>query len=166
MYRPTGRFTCRKCVTPIKNVIVCSLVYPPYVFFLIPRVFRAVYHLVYKCLGYQQPHRINGSMFHEERFQIAVQFQRRMMTSWNENISHVTGPLCGEFGGHRWSSQRPVTRNFDVIVDLRQNKRLSKQSGCWWFGTPWRSWWSHCNGEVMGKLNAGYHITCCEKSAC
>ena len=25
-----------------------------------------------------------------------------MMTSSNDNIFHVTGPLCGEFTGHRW----------------------------------------------------------------
>ena len=25
-----------------------------------------------------------------------------MMTSWNGNIFRVTGPLCGEFTGHRW----------------------------------------------------------------
>ena len=28
-----------------------------------------------------------------------------MMTSSNENICRVTGPLCGEFTGHRWISQ-------------------------------------------------------------
>ena len=32
-------------------------------------------------------------------------------------------PVTGEF-----PSQRPVTRGFDVFFDLRQNKRLSKQS--------------------------------------
>ena len=29
--------------------------------------------------------------------------------------------------------QRPVTRSFDVFVDLRLNKRLNKQSWGWWF---------------------------------
>ena len=33
-------------------------------------------------------------------------------------------PVPGEF-----PTQRPVTRSFDVYLDLRQNKRLSKQSG-------------------------------------
>ena len=28
--------------------------------------------------------------------------QTDMMTSWNGNICRVTGPLCGEFTGHRW----------------------------------------------------------------
>ena len=36
-------------------------------------------------------------------------------------------------------SQRPVTRSFDVVCDLRLNKQLSKQSWGWWFGTPSRS---------------------------
>ena len=45
-----------------------------------------------------------------------------MMTSPNGNIVCVTGPLCGEFTGHRWI---PLTRSFDVFFDLRLNKRLS-----------------------------------------
>ena len=36
--------------------------------------------------------------------------------------------LTGEF-----PAQRSVTRSFDVFFDLRQNKRLSKQSWGWWF---------------------------------
>ena len=35
----------------------------------------------------------------------------------------------------QFPSQRPVTRSFDVFFDLRLNKRLSKQSWGWWFGT-------------------------------
>ena len=69
-----------------------------------------------------------------------------MMTSSNGNIFHVSDPLCGEFtdtGEYR--SQRPVTRNFAVFFDLRLNKRLSKQSWGWWFETPSRSLWRHCN---------------------
>ena len=42
-------------------------------------------------------------------------------------------------------TQRPVTRSFDVFFDLRLNKRLSKQSWSWWFETPSRSLWRHCN---------------------
>ena len=46
-----------------------------------------------------------------------------MMTS--SNVFPVTGPLWGEFTGHRWTplhSQRPVTRSFDVFFDLHLNK--------------------------------------------
>ena len=45
------------------------------------------------------------------------------MTSSNGNVSRVTGPLCGEFTGHRWiPSQRPVTRSFEVFFDLQLKK--------------------------------------------
>ena len=51
-----------------------------------------------------------------------------MMTSSNGNIFRVTGPLCGEFTDPgEFPAQRPVTRGFDVFVDLRLYKRLSKQ---------------------------------------
>ena len=63
-----------------------------------------------------------------------------MMTSSNGNIFRVNGHLCGvpvEF-----TAQRPVTQSFDIFLDLRLNKRLSKQSWYWWFETPL---WRHCN---------------------
>ena len=49
-------------------------------------------------------------------------------------------PVPGDF-----PSQRPVTQSFDVFFDLRQNKRLSKQSWGWWFETPLRPSCRHCN---------------------
>ena len=49
-------------------------------------------------------------------------------------------PVTGEF-----PAQRPVTRSFDVFFDLRLNQRLSKQSWGWWFETPSRPLWHHCN---------------------
>ena len=64
---------------------------------------------------------------------------RSMMTSSNENIFRVTGPLCGEFTGHRWI---PSTKASDAelwcFLDLRLNKRLCKQSWGWWSETPSR----------------------------
>ena len=47
-------------------------------------------------------------------------------------------------GIHR-SPQRPVTRSFDVVFDLRLNKRLSKQSSGWWIETQSRPLWRHRN---------------------
>ena len=38
--------------------------------------------------------------------------------------------------------------NFDVFFDVHLNKRLTKQSRCRWFETPWRSWWHHCNDLI------------------
>ena len=69
---------------------------------------------------------------------------RYMMTSSNGNLFRVTDPLCGEFTGE-FPALRPVTRSFDVFFDLRLNKRLSKQSWGWWFYTPSRPVWRHCN---------------------
>ena len=61
-----------------------------------------------------------------------------MMTSSNGYIFRVTGRLCGEFTGHRWSPpQRPVKRSFDIFFDLRLNGRLNKESWAWWFETPY-----------------------------
>ena len=69
-----------------------------------------------------------------------------MMKSSNGNIFRVTGPLCGEFTGPGdFPTQRPVTRSFDVFVDLHLNKRLSKLPWGWWFETPSWSLWRHCN---------------------
>ena len=55
-------------------------------------------------------------------------------------------PLCGEFTGDRWiPRKKPMTHSFDVFFDLCLNKWLSKQSRGWWFETPSRSLWRHCN---------------------
>ena len=57
-------------------------------------------------------------------------------------------PVTGEF-----PSQRPVTRRFVVFFNLRLNKRLRKQSWGWWFETPSRSLWRHCNGRYCCLLD-------------
>ena len=49
-------------------------------------------------------------------------------------------------------AQRPVTRSFDVFFDRGLNKRLSKRSGGWWFGTPPRPLWRQRN-DVHGYWN-------------
>ena len=64
--------------------------------------------------------------------QFYVSGKRPMMTSSNGNISALlalragNSSVTGEF-----PSQRPVTCSFDIFLDLRQNKRLSKQSWGW-----------------------------------
>ena len=63
-----------------------------------------------------------------------------MMTSSNGNIFHVTGPLCGEFTGHRWNPLAKASgAEFWCFFYLCLNKRLSKQPWGWWFETPSRS---------------------------
>ena len=59
-----------------------------------------------------------------------------IMTFSNGNSFRVTG---------EFTAQRPVTRSFDVLFDLRLNKRLSKQWWGWWFETPSHALWRHCN---------------------
>ena len=72
-----------------------------------------------------------------------------MMTSSNGNIFRVTGPLCGNSPvPGEFPAQRPVARSFDVFLDLRLNKRLSKQSWGWWFKTPYWPLWRHYNARL------------------
>ena len=69
-----------------------------------------------------------------------------MMTSSNGNIFCVTGHLCGEFTGLQWI---PRTKASDAelccFFYLCLNKRLRKQSRCWWFETLSRPLWRHGN---------------------
>ena len=72
---------------------------------------------------------------------------RHQMITFSALLAICPGnsPVTGEF-----FAQRPVTRSFDVFFDLRLNKRLSKQSWCWWFEMPSRPLWRHCN--VIGDF--------------
>ena len=62
-----------------------------------------------------------------------------MMTSSNENIFPLTGPLCGEFTGHRRS---PLTKAGDT------------QLWCFlWFETPSIPLWPYCNARFQRDEN-------------
>ena len=54
----------------------------------------------------------------------------------------------------KFPSQRPVTRSFDVFLDLRPNKGMSKQSWGWWFETPSRALRRCCNVITIDNLLA------------
>ena len=71
-----------------------------------------------------------------------------MMTSSNGNIFRVTGPLCGEFTGHRWIP-RTKTNDAEIWCFLWSAPEygLSKQSWGWCLKTPSRSLWRHCNAS-------------------
>ena len=62
-------------------------------------------------------------------------------------------PVTGEF-----PAQRPVTWSFDIFFDLCLNKWLNEQSWGWWFETPSRSLWRHCN-EKTGRWNSKLYDT-------
>ena len=73
-----------------------------------------------------------------------------MVTSSNGNIFRVTGPLCGEFTGHRWIPRKGQwcgALMCPLICVL--NKPLSKQPWGWWFETPSRSLLGHCNSAIL-----------------
>ena len=75
-----------------------------------------------------------------------------MMTASNGNIFRVTGHLCGNSPvTGEFPSQRPMTRSFDVFIDLRVNKRLSKRWGGWGFETTSRPLWHNCNVKGDGQ---------------
>ena len=62
--------------------------------------------------------------------------------------------ITGEF-----PAQRPATRSFDVFYDLRLNEWLSKQSWCWWFETPSRPLWRHCNDHLPIPAIVGFFMS-------
>ena len=75
---------------------------------------------------------------------------RHQMDTFSASLAICAGnsPVTSEV-----PAQRPVTRSFDVFVDLHLNKRLSKQSWSWWFETPSRPLWRHCNVERIRFLD-------------
>ena len=70
---------------------------------------------------------------------------RHQMETFSALLALCAGnsPVTDEF-----PAQRPVTRSFDVFFDLRLNIRMSKQQGGWWFETPSRSLWRHCDVKL------------------
>ena len=72
---------------------------------------------------------------------------RHQMETFSTFLALCVGnsPFTSEF-----RSQRPLSQNFVVLLDLRLNKRLSKQSRRWWFGAPSHSLWRH--GNVFVRL--------------
>ena len=62
-----------------------------------------------------------------------------------ETFSALLDICAGNSPVNEFRAQRPVTRSFELFFNLRLNKRLSKQSWDWWFETPSRSLWHHCN---------------------
>ena len=102
-----------------------------------------VYWCIYASLG------LNEIDLEHTRATMVLWFQFDEIKKWHhqmETFSAVLAlcegnpPVTGGF-----HSQRPLTWSFDVFFDLFLNKRLSKQSRCWWFETSSRSFWRRCN---------------------
>ena len=90
----------------------------------------------------------------------AISWWRPQIETFSALLALCAGnaPVTGEF-----PSQRPVTRGFDIFLDLRLNKRLSKQSRRRWFEKPSRSLWRYCNvvGEQSSGKNEVDEVTLC-----
>ena len=80
---------------------------------------------------------------------------RHQMKTFSWHFVRGNPPITGGF-----PSPRPVTRSFDVFVDLRLNKRLSKQPRRRRFETPPRSSRCHCNANELRWLAwmSGYYL--------
>ena len=78
-----------------------------------------------------------------------ITWWRHQMETFSALLAICAGnsPVTGEFPG-----QRPVPRSFDGFCDLRLNKRLSNQLWGWWFGTPLRPLWRHCNVNLTTAM--------------
>ena len=75
-------------------------------------------------------------------FSTYLTWWRQQMETFSPLLAPCEGnsTVIGEF-----PSQRPGTRSFDVLFDLRLNIRLSKQSWGWWFEMLSRPLWRHYN---------------------
>ena len=71
---------------------------------------------------------------------------RHQMETFSALLAICAGnlPVTGEF-----PAQRPATQSFDVFFDACLNKRLGKHWWGWWFQTPSRQLWRHCNALMQ-----------------
>ena len=101
--------------------------------------------------------------YHWSQYSIVLSSPLHHFTWWRHEMETFSAllalcegnsPVTGEF-----PSQRPVARSFGVFFDLRLNKRLSKQSWGWWFETPSRSLWHHCNDPHLDALRLDHELS-------
>ena len=71
--------------------------------------------------------------------------RRGLMTSSNEHIFRLTGPLCGEFNGHRWI---PLTKASDAEL-------LMFSLICTWIN----GWVNNCEAGDLRRNHAHYDVT-------
>ena len=94
-------------------------------------------------------------LFHSDIFAF-FPWWRHQTETFSASLSICAGnsPVPGEFPAHR-----PVTRGFDVVFDLRLNKRLSKQSWGSWFKTPSCPLWRHSSATSCSFEDTGWCVT-------
>ena len=81
--------------------------------------------------------------------EMAIEVKWRCKTWWRHQMETFSALLAicarNSPGTGEFPAQWPVTRSFDVSLIGALNKRSSKQWWGWWFETPSRSLWRHCN---------------------
>ena len=89
------------------------------------------------------------------------------LSCWRHQMETFSALLAICAGIHRSPVNSPLKGQWRgalmVSFDLHLNKRLSKQSWCWWVETPSRPLWRHCN--VMCKRQWSIWTWTCSTSA-
>ena len=131
---------------------------------------RYVFEIIYICEHDMSPAFICNVNWNN-RPSNAEKVKILFVALWQAYASYKWDMKCAWLRHHRetisillvtgkFPSQRPVTRSFEVFVDLRLNKQFHKQSRRRWFETPSSALWRHCNGFSGHGDNTGHHTDC------
>ena len=128
----------------IENVLLCVVVLTTFSSFTGPDIVK----MIIPILTYSVRATLTEKGRNEPLILCTFLLTYSMMTSSNWNIFRVTGHLCGEFTDHgEFPSQRPVTRSFDVIFDLRL------------WSAPWiNSWVNNREAGDLRRHHAHYDV--------
>ena len=104
---------------------------------------------------------LNPPHWYQQTLQLSVvlffsAWWRHQMETFSALLTICVGNslVTGEF-----PAQRPVTRSFDAIFDLRLNEWLSKRSWGWWFEMSSRPLWRNSNVLIKVQWQVTYPIT-------
>ena len=90
-------------------------------------------------------------------------FHGTLLSWWHHQMQTLSALLAICEGNSPVTGEFRMTQSFDVFLDLRLNKRLSKPSRCRWFQTPLRSLWRHCNDGCLSS-NTSIRLSRCHWS--
>ena len=118
--------------------------------------FKCISSFSLKCVpqGYLYTYNVVPYIHIHKDKKIRMSWWRHQMAPFSALLAICAGNsrVTGDF-----PTQRPVTRSFDAFFDLGLNKRFSKQSQGWWFDTPLRLLWRHCNVPLHTSMMICLH---------
>ena len=125
-------------------------------------------HMAKSLLSPNAPNVYEAWVMFASIFKSLISWWRHQMETFSALLAICAGnsPVPGEF-----TAQRPVTRSFDVFLDLRLNKRLSKQSGA---GDLRRycahyyvivMWYTSLADTSIMAVSKSQHVKCCAQFA-